>query len=313
MELNLHTVSDDEVEALLLLWSAWKASEGRDDIAIPFDVIKQHYPRAKEPDNRRSARWLVAHGLARGDDEELSGPTGITLSHQGLQTARQIDEFRESARRRRQHLQGELLRWLFDQEEEHDAHYPSPFKFLQAGEDFLGVPYTEDDVQRAAERLQEQGYIKGAKTGNRPSVLRVTVTALGRAIVERGQQPGQHEAQEEAKVTINNYGPSNNALNSNHFSQNLTTGDGAWVQPMDQAITMLGTMDQAGQFETPAAKAEAQELLEEADANRDSLTKDPQRAQKFLERLQDLAGKGANAAMASIVTASVTQAMGMLG
>ncbi|OLT09328.1 hypothetical protein BJF77_11105 [Kocuria sp. CNJ-770] len=92
----------------------------------------------------------------------------------------------------------------------------------------------------------------------------------------------------------------------------MTTGDGAWVQPMDQAITMLGTMEQAGQFENAATKAEVQALVDEADADRERLTKDPQRAQKFLERLKDLAGKGANAAMTSIVTASVTQAMGMI-
>ena len=109
----------------------------------------------------------------------LAKPTGA-----GRDAWAALDAARNDRRARRFQLRDVYLSWVVDQDD--DGASPVPEQFFDSGATYLGVPYTQDDLERTGEYLFDHGYIKGPRADQRPDPLRPLPTAKGRYTVEQG-------------------------------------------------------------------------------------------------------------------------------
>ncbi|KXK59264.1 hypothetical protein AWW66_25275 [Micromonospora rosaria] len=142
-----------------------------------------------------------------------------------------------------------LLRWLYAQQAA-GAHYPVTTHVLQSEESmYLGERLTEDDIDRAAAYLYEQGFIKGVRTAQTRGPVRVALTSKGEDCVEQyggNVTAYQQGGQGRGNTNTFNFGPIINngtmAVASEGFTQNTTVGvDQAGVAKLVQ--TLLDGLD----------------------------------------------------------------------
>ncbi|WP_160665136.1 hypothetical protein [Pseudarthrobacter sp. ATCC 49987] len=133
--------------------------------------------------------------------ESLEGIGSVLLKQPGLDAANGFGELKSNRSRRAQHLRDAVLNWLYDQDVS-GGHVSGISDFLEsASNQYLGDPYSQDELYRATKWLLEEEYIKGHKASG-GELIRPSVTTKGSRIVEAEQSVNQ--ALTSAGLTMNN-------------------------------------------------------------------------------------------------------------
>jgi polyhydroxyalkanoate synthesis regulator phasin len=220
---------------------------------------------AKEVDQlRERIRELEAAGYLTVD-WRTSGGWGARPTTAAQAAWEALESARSNVRARRRQLRDEYLEWVVDQD---DAGTSPPVNaFLPTGAAYLGMPYTQEDLEQTGKWLYEAGYIKGPMVYQRPDPLYPTPTAKGRWTIEEGKsvnQPANNETSGAATFTNHFHAPANVAQNSHDVQQTINLG---W---QDQARELISELSRRlERVENEQARAElaaaADELRTEVD------------------------------------------------
>ena len=243
--------------------------------------------------------WLDTRDMTFGDDMG-------SITPRGRDVAAEIMRARQDVARRRIVLRDVLLRWLYDQIHVHDALMPNPVGVLSSGVNYLGVAFTEADVAQAATWLREAQYIEGTVIASGEIVL-AKLTTAGTRVVELGHsvmdvQPG-------GGTTFNT---------TVHGSANVANQSPGSVQSIDQSRTwievareQLDAAEQAAATFKPDIQADVAETIAEVRSAVDD--EDQPRARAGLERLLPFLSSTSAGALGNLVSAGLSQLLGMLG
>lgn len=131
----------------------------------------------------------------------MEGIGSVTLKQPGLDAANGYRGLKSNRGRRAQHLRDAVLNWLYDQDVT-GGHVSGISDFLDTPDNqYLGDPYTPDELYRATVWLLEEKYIKGHKAMG-GELIRPSVTPKGMRVVEAEQSVNQ--ALTSAGLTMNN-------------------------------------------------------------------------------------------------------------
>ncbi|GAA4136775.1 hypothetical protein GCM10023068_00770 [Leifsonia shinshuensis] len=169
--------------------------------------------------------------------DSLAGIGGVIVTPKGADAYQQFDTFRRSVVARRKQLRDTYLRWIYEEQEEGRA--PTPAGFLNGEPNFLGVVYTEDDIQRVGDWLEQEGFVEGPGAWGHGGPLRPRVTTKGSRRVENGTSVND-ESQDGVvhhSTVIN--GNANIANNSSHFSQTIHTPPSEWLSGAMELSSLL--------------------------------------------------------------------------
>lgn len=122
-------------------------------------------------------------------------------------------------------MRDEYLVWVVDQDDA-GASLTSD-DFLRSGASYLGLPYTQEDLEQTGKWLHEGRFIKGPMASQRPDPLRPEPMAKGPWIVEQGKsvnEPTHDESPGSATYTNHFHGPANVAQNSHDVHQTINIG-----------------------------------------------------------------------------------------
>jgi hypothetical protein len=210
------------------------AERSRNPQANASDLLGVQPEHAAVDELRERVRELEAAGhlnvFWRGSGAWDARPTA-----QGRDAWAALETARSNVRARRRRMRDEYLVWVVDQEDASAS--PTSDAFLATGATYLGMSYTQEDLEQTGKWLHEGRFIKGPMASQRPDPLRPSPTAKGRWIVEEGRsvnEPANDTAPGGSTVTNNFHGPANVAQNSHDVHQTINIG---W---QDQARELVG-------------------------------------------------------------------------
>jgi len=247
------------------------------------------------------------HALAESGyvvlDERASGAWLVRPRASGLNAWRDLDGRRKTPRERRRRMRDDYLIWLYDQHEEGKS--PSADSYLETGANFLGLLYTQEDLELTGEWLKERNFIRGPGVWGRPDPLRPQLTAKGTMYVEEGLSV--HETPASAGSTSYHnviHGSAIVAQNSQNVTQ--TQNINTWK---DQARELADAVAQLAQL-TPSdgdLSKVAVDLREEIDGDAD-----PGHVRVFVDNLVKALGTGVGGALGGALMAQAAAVLSVL-
>lgn len=160
--------------------------------------------------------------------ESVAGINNVFIKQPGLDVVKEWQEVRSNPRRRAQEIRDALLNWLYD-EHVGGGHVAGISDFLDSSMNhFMGDPYSESELARAAKWLMEEEYIDGFKTMG-AELLRPSITTKGMRVIETEQSVNTALSSAGVNVTeVNISGSSgvNVAVASNNVNQSNTLTQG---------------------------------------------------------------------------------------
>lgn len=243
--------------------------------------------------------WLDSRDMSFGDDMGSITPRGRDM-------AAEIARQRADVGSRRVALRDLILRWLYDETQVRDRHMPPLDDFLKTGQTYLGVPFDEADIDKAAAWLASKALIGGIGAAQRP-LIRVSIEVKGIEVVEHGRSVM------DADVTG---GPTFNT--TVHGSANVANQSPGSIQLIDQSQTwteavrqQLEVIEQAAVTFGSEIRADVAETLAEVRAAVDD--EDQPRAKAGLDRLLPFLSSAYAGALGNLMSSGVTALLGMLG
>lgn len=192
--------------------------------ALPQDLLDSEADHATVTELRERVRDLEGVGYLSVDWRNSGGWSARPTSH-GRDAWAALEAARGNVRARRQQLRDEYLVWVVDQDDAGAS--PTVDDFLPTGANYLGRPYTQEDLEQTGKWLSESRYIKGPGAWGRPDPIRPEPTAKGRWTVEEGKsvnEPTNDEAPAAATFTNHFHAPANVAQNSHDVHQTINIG-----------------------------------------------------------------------------------------
>lgn len=192
--------------------------------ALPQDLLGDQPELADGDELRQRVRELEGAGLLFVD-WRYSGGWSARPSAQGRDAWAALETARGNKRARRRQMRDEYLGWVVDQDEAGAS--PTSDDFLTIGASYLGMPYTQEDLEQTGKWLREGRFIEGPMADQRPDPLRPSPTAKGRWYVEEGKSvndPANGGTPRGSGVTNNFHGPTNVAQNSTNVQQTINIG-----------------------------------------------------------------------------------------
>lgn len=192
--------------------------------AIPGDLLGPQPGTTALDELRERIRDLEGAGYVTVD-WRYSGGWSARPTAEGRDAWAALETARNNVRARRRRMRDEYLVWVVDQEDAGAS--PTSDVFLATGATYLGMSYTQEDLEQTGKWLHEGRFIKGPMASQRPDPLRPSPTAKGRWIVEEGRSVNEPTNGETAGgSTYNNHfhAPANVAQNSNDVHQTINIG-----------------------------------------------------------------------------------------
>jgi hypothetical protein len=191
---------------------------------------------------------------------------GVVASAQLLPSAHAAVEEFETARGslplRRAQLRDDYLRWLYDQIEVRDAS-PTPDQYLKESPTYLGVPYTEKDLEKVGEWLATNGFIEGQAAWQYAGPLRPTLRAKGTYTVDNGRSTSDPAPGSAQTFNTTVHGPANIAQASTNVHQVQN------IEWKTEGLRLIDAIEQA----VPTLNADiVEELVEQLGVARGELT-----------------------------------------
>jgi len=243
--------------------------------------------------------WLDTRDMSFGDDMG-------SITPRGRDVAAQIARQRADVGQRRVALRDLLLRWLYDETQVRDRHMPPLDDFLKTGQTYLGVPFDEADLDKAAGWLASKALIGGVGAAQRP-LLRVSIEVKGIEIVERGRSVMDEDAAGRTTYNTTVHGAANVA-NQSPGSVQVIDQSQTWIEA---ARRQLDAVEQAAVTFAPEIQADVAEAIAEV---RSAVGEEDQpRAKAGLERLLPFLASTSAGALGNLVSAGLAQLLGMLG
>lgn len=217
-----------------------------------------------------------------------------SLTPSGKHEAARAREQSERRRVRVRFAQDPLLRWLYEEIEEHGRH-PTPESFASTSPQMFGQSITEEEVLRAAALLAEAGFIAGPGAFGRSAPIRPELTAKGRYTVEHDRSVHDPLPTYGSQTITNVNAPSNVAVQSSHVTQTMTVSD-AWAGELTSLLDLI-----ADQRTAPDADGLVEVARGELKGERR-----PHVLRSTLEKLRDEVPKVTSSVVASVVTNGLT-------
>ena len=238
-------------------------------------------------------------------DERFNGAWLARPTSSGRQAWAELKALRNSIRDRRGQMRDDYLLWVYNQHEE--GLSPVADAFLESGALFLGMPFTQEDLERTGEWLLDHGFVKGPKVWQRPDAIRPTITAKGQLYVEEGRSVHDPATSVGSSTTFQTTvnGPAVLAQNSQHVQQTQILN--GWqndarglADALDQLVSLI--VDERNRAEVAAS---ASDLRAEVDG-----AARPERVREITDGITKALGTGAGGALG---TALIQQAFALLG
>lgn len=265
--------------------------------ALPQDLLNSESDHAAATELRERVRELEGVGYLSVDWRN-SGGWSARPTAPGRDAWAALDAARSDVRARRRRMRDEYLVWVVDQDDAGAS--PTVDDYLPTGANYLGMPYTQEDLEQTGKWLHEGRFIKGPMANQRPDPLRPAPTAKGRWIVEEGKsvnEPANEETPSRSTVTNNFHGPANVAQNSHDVHQTINIG---W---QDQARELVGEISRRlDDVENAQARSELAAAVEELRAEVDGQAR-PHALRGIVSKL----GLAITTAMAGEVGTELTQ------
>lgn len=244
-------------------------------------------------------RWMSTDQITY-DDRGVGRITPL-----GRNVAHDFEQRRNNIQARRVELRDLFLRWIYAETQINDVHMPAVDDFLASDASYLGIPFTENDLDKALEWLKSNEYVSGVGSWGR-ALLRGTITAKGISVVERGQSVMDSA---ESTSIVNNmtvHGPANIANQSPGTHQTIVQ-DSAWAS---QLLTHLEAVHQA----LPTLPDEVRAGIAEAvsGAIEAAKTEDAPRARSATQRLQELLTATTAGALGNLLSTGLTASLALI-
>lgn len=232
--------------------------------ALPQDLLDAEADHATVTGLRERVQDLEGFGYLSVDWRN-SGGWSARPTAQGRDAWAALEAARGNIRARRQRMRDEYLVWVVDQDDA--GAYPTADDFLPTGANYLGMPYTQEDLEQTGKWLYEGRFIKGPMVNQRPDPLRPEPTAKGRWIVEQRKsvnEPTNGEAAGGSTYNNHFHAPANVAQNSHDVHQTINVG---W---QDQARELVDEISRRlDDVESEQARSELAETVAELRAEVD--------------------------------------------
>lgn len=238
-------------------------------------------------------RYLQSLGMVECF-ESVAGINNVFIKQPGLDTAGEFRELRTNLRRRAQELRDIVLNWLYD-EQLSGGKVSVLNDFLKSPlNQYLGDPFTEEELWRAGKWLLDQEYIDGMRAyGN--ILARPIVTTKGINVIETEQSV--NKALNAAGVTMNNVTITgsqsvNVAVGSSNVTQSssMTQGQVELVERVLGSVRAMLNPMVIGV--TEEAATEAQIAVDEIEEEIHSQAPDGGKVKALLLKLTELAATG---------------------
>lgn len=174
-----------DVASLILLQTVYETAERLLGRTVSINELRTRVPC--DPENsqaslQRELRRLVDQGLLYAE-ESLGAWDDFVVTRSGMTEVERLERAQSDNLARFRQLQDDYLGWLY-METEVEGRQVSRRDYMDTAPRYLGSQYTSAEVDRAIDRLVEDGYVI-EKTGRKySSVPRATVTWKGREVIE---------------------------------------------------------------------------------------------------------------------------------
>lgn len=243
-------------------------------------------------------RQLLSEGFTEPPELMVADQTWADVTNAGHVEAQRIKTAWSDRSARAIACREAVLDWLYENEVgPNPSHYPVTSDFIgDTRAYFLGDPFTESEVGRAAGFLKTQGLVDGFDTAQSAGLVRSQITAEGIRRVE--EQSGRLYAPATPTQSFTNvvHGSVGQIAQGSHFQQAQTVGTDPEalrfaLQAVAAAVEELGEDDRAA-----ASRALATIEDEAADG-----FPEPGTVRRRMKRLQEIAERVGIAAFASAV------------
>jgi hypothetical protein len=290
-----------ELQRLLTLGRIVQLCDTAGNQAVSNNVVLEASPEGTDAREIRADLEALEDCGYVDVDERFNGAWLARITNLGRKAWAELESVRSSPRDRRRKMRDEYLIWLYNQDE--SGLSPTSDDFLTTGASFLGLAYTQDDLERTGEWLLERGFIKGPKVWQRPDPIRPQITAKGQVYVEEERSVHESPASVGSTTfhnTIN--GPAMLAQNSQHVAQTQNVND--WK---DDARRLAEAVQQLAQLLPDGTLLAEYGTKLRAEVEGDAR---PTRIRVLVDSIVKALGTGAGGAIGG---ALVTQAVGLLG
>lgn len=276
------------------------------EVLSGFDAVDDYHQVDIEALEKNPEEWGFSSLALEGDLEamkswgwldyweSLAGIGSVMLKQPGLDAANRFEELRSNPSRRAQHLRDAVLNWLYERDLS-GGHVSGISDFLETpNNQYLGDPFSQEDLYRATKWLLEEEYVKGFKASG-GELLRPSVTTKGSRTVEAEQSVNQ--ALTSAGFTLNNVTITdsqsvNVALNSNNVTQSNTMTQGQ-VEAVERILGSVRAMlNPMVLGVSEGVTTEAQMLANQVEEEIHSEAPDGGKVKAMLLKLVDLAATG---------------------
>lgn len=271
-----------------------------------LEPLDNHHQVHVRPLRADSERWGLDAGAITSDlrylqslgmvecFESVAGINNVFVKQPGLDTVEEFRELRSNLRRRAQELRDIVLNWLYD-EQLSGGKVKVLNDFLNSPRNqYLGDPFTEEELWRAGKWLLDQEYIDGMRAyGN--ILARPIVTTKGINVIETEQSV--NKALNAAGVTMNNVTiTGSQSVNVAVGSNNVTQSNSLTQGQIEQVEKILGSvramLNPAVIGVTQEVATEAQTAADEVEQEIHSPAPDGGKVKALLMKLADLAATG---------------------
>lgn len=213
---HISELSPSEQRPRLILLAVWRASgAGYASIASKSDTNAQLASLGQDPLEYRELSNLLVEDLIF--EFEFEEDMSIQLRDSTVPIAEEVERQVSDPMSRKKYLRAYLLDWIYGEIEDRGQSRAVLNKLLAQGLSYYGAVYTEDDIRRAAEYLEEKVWIHGLSGSPRYLPMQVRLTPHGRAKAE-----GEPEFDSAPTHTVNHtYNNSNVAINSTNVTQSI--------------------------------------------------------------------------------------------
>ncbi|WP_332603602.1 hypothetical protein [Arthrobacter sp. S2(2024)] len=271
-------------------------------------------------------RWDLERGVIHSDLEALKdrswimfwptieGIDSVRVDQPGIDAVVEFGELKRDSRRRTQEIRDAILNWLYDLYLS-DRHALAISEFLNSWRgNFLGLPYTEGELDRAVQWLRDEEYLDGHGTWG-GELLRPNITTRGIRTIETGQSV--NKLLTSAGVTVNEVHVQgsqgvNIAVASSNFTQSNTLSQ-EQIEQVEKILGSVRAMLSPGVLGvTDEVAAQGSVVAVEIEQELQSPTPGAGRVKALLFKLAELAATGTIQGTVDALSMMIHQAMGSM-
>lgn len=259
---------------------------------------------------RATVRELNAQGLVHLDESMGFEGSSCQPTESGRRALGEFKRERSSAPQRARTARRAILHWLYDQSVE-GVIQPNTDEFRgSALDNHFGLAYSDREIARALDWLDENGLIKTTRDRGQ-MVVRASITNLGEDRMESGEPLGDGGLRVTGGNRINIYGSNNQVSAESPGSiQHLEINEDARNLVVKTGDSLLELLPKLGL--SPSATEDARNIAGVLNHLAGEANPDRGLLRSFLERAKTVAVSGTGSAVGAAIVTLATQALSAL-